>query len=149
MDCNDYQKHMSMLIDGELGQHSSQALETHLAACSGCRNAYERMAALNRALKDVDLYRPPSMLASRVKARLAERECAADGAPISLLHGGQCHCSRMIVLLAIGVGNLAGRSMTEILVGDQSEAKLEYLLTDAGQSFSDIVLDIAVEENSR
>ena len=50
---------------------------------------------------------------------------------------------------AIGVGNLAGRSMTEILVGDQSEAKLEYLLTDAGQSFSDIVLDIAVEENSR
>ena len=55
----------------------------------------------------------------------------------------------MIVLLAIGVGNLAGRSMTEILVGDQSEAKLEYLLTDAGQSFSDIVLDIAVEENSR
>jgi hypothetical protein len=55
----------------------------------------------------------------------------------------------LIVLLAIGVGNLAGRSMTEILVGDQSEAKLEYLLTDAGQSFSDIVLDIAVEENSR
>ena len=148
MDCSYYQKHMSMLIDDELGQHSLQALETHLAACSGCRNAYERMAVLNRALKDVDLYRPPSMLASSVKARLAE-----ENAPRRIrrfpLAWAQVPVFAMIVLLAIGLGNLAGRSMTEILVGDQSEAKLEYLLTDAGQSFSDIVLNIAVEENSR
>jgi predicted anti-sigma-YlaC factor YlaD len=148
MDCSDYQKHMSMLIDGELGQHSLQALESHLAACSGCRNAYERMTALNRTLKDVDLYRPPSMLASRVKARFAQE----SGQPTGRLFPSawrQVPLFALIVLLAIGVGNLAGRSMTEILVGDQSEAKLEYLLTDAGQSFSDIVLDIAVEENSR
>jgi predicted anti-sigma-YlaC factor YlaD len=148
MDCNDYQKHMSLLIDGELGQHSLQALETHLAACSGCRNAYGRMAALDTALKGVDLYRPPSMLASRVKARFAAesgprraRLIPSVWRPVPLF--------ALIVLLAIGMGNLAGRSMTEILVGDKSEAKLEYLLTDAGQSFSDIVLDIAVEENSR
>ena len=148
MDCNDYQKHMSLLIDGELGQHALQALETHLTACSGCRNTYERMAALNSTLKDVDLYGAPSMLASKVKARFAEesgpsraRLVPSAWRPVPLL--------ALIVLLAIGVGNLAGRSMTEILVGDQSEAKLEYLLTDAGQSFSDIVLDIAVEENSR
>jgi len=148
MDCSDYQKHMSMLIDGELGQHSLQALESHLAACSVCRNAYERMTALNRTLKDVDLYRPPSMLASRVKARFAQE----SGQPTGRLFPSawrQVPLFALIVLLAIGVGNLAGRSMTEILVGDQSEAKLEYLLTDAGQSFSDIVLDIAVEENSR
>lgn len=148
MDCRDYQIHMSMLIDGELGQHSLQALEAHLAACSGCRNVYERMAVLNRALKDVDLFRPPSMLASRVKARFAEE----SGPPRGRLFPSawrQVPVFALIVLLAIGVGNLAGRSMTEILLGDQSEAKLEYLLTDAGQSFSDIVLDIAVEENSR
>ena len=93
MDCSDYQKHMSMLIDGELGQHSLQALETHLAACSGCRNAYERMAGLNRALKDVDLYRPPSMLASRVKARFAEESGPPERRSFPP-HGGQCHCSR-------------------------------------------------------
>jgi anti-sigma factor (TIGR02949 family) len=148
MDCDDYQKHMSMLIDGELGQHSLQALETHLAACSGCRNAYGRMAALNSALKDVNLYRPPSMLASRVKARFAE-ESGSPSARLIPSAWRPVPLFALIVLLAIGVGNLAGRSMTEILVGDQSEAKLEYLLTDAGQSFSDIVLDIAVEENSR
>jgi predicted anti-sigma-YlaC factor YlaD len=148
MDCSDYQKQVSTLIDGELGQHSLQALETHLAACSGCRNAYERMAVLNRAFKDGDLYRPPSMLASRVKTRLAE-ENAPRGERRFPLAWAQVPLFAMTVLLAIGLGNLAGRSMTEILVGDQSEAKLEYLLTDAGQSFSDIVLDIAVEENSR
>jgi len=105
------------------------------------------MTALNRTLKDVDLYRPPSMLASRVKARFAQE----SGQPTGRLFPSawrQVPLFALIVLLAIGVGNLAGRSMTEILVGDQSEAKLEYLLTDAGQSFSDIVLDIAVEENS-
>ena len=93
MDCSDYQKHVSMLIDGELGQHSLQALQAHLAACSGCRNTYERMAVLNRALKDGDLYRPPSMLASRVKARLVE-ENAPAGKAVSLLHGPRCRCSR-------------------------------------------------------
>ena len=148
MDCNDYQKYMSLLIDGELGQHSLQDLETHIAACSGCRNAYERMAVLNRALKDVDLYRPPSMLASRVKARLVDENAPRRERRFPLAWA-QVPVFAMIVLLAIGLGNLAGRSMTEILVGDQSEAKLEYLLTDAGQSFSDIVLDIAVEENFR
>jgi predicted anti-sigma-YlaC factor YlaD len=147
MDCNNYLKYMSRLIDGELGQPALRALETHLAACSECRNAYERMAVLNSVLRNVDLYGPPSSLASRVKARLAE-----ENAPRGRLlpHAWrQLPLFALIVLLAIGVGNLAGRSMTEILVGDQSEAKLEYLLTDAGQSFSDIVLDIAVEENSR
>jgi predicted anti-sigma-YlaC factor YlaD len=148
MDCSDYQKHVSTLIDGELGQHSLQALETHLAACSGCRNAYERMASLNRALKDGDLYRPPSMLASRVKARLAEENAPRRKRRFPLAWA-QVPVFAMIVLLAIGLGNLAGRSMTEILLGDQSEAKLEYLITDAGQSFSDIVFNIAVEENSR
>jgi predicted anti-sigma-YlaC factor YlaD len=148
MDCNDYQKHMSLLIDGELGQRSLQALETHLAACPGCRNAYERMAALNSVLKGVDLYRPPSMLASRVKAGFAA-ESGPRRAHLIPSVWRPVPLFALIVLLAIGLGNLAGRSMTEILVGDQSEVKLEYLLTDAGQSFSDIVLDIAVEENSR
>ena len=148
MDCIEYQKNMSMLIDGEQGHLPLEALEAHLAACSGCRNAYERMGALNRALKDVDLYRPPSMLASRVKARLAEENAPRRERRFPLAWA-QVPLFAMIVLLAIGLGNLAGRSMTEILLGEQSEAKLEYLLTDAGQSFSDIVLDIGVEENSR
>ncbi len=148
MDCDDYQKHVSMLIDGELEEHSSRALERHLAACARCRNAYDRMAGLNRALNNVALYKPPSLLTSRVKARFAEKNARRRGMPFPFAWN-QAPLFAMIVLLAIGLGNLAGRSITEILVGDQSETKLEYLLTDAGQSFSDIVLDIAVEENPR
>ena len=83
-----------------------------------------------------------------MKARLAEQNAPRRERRFPLAWV-QVPVFAMIVLLAIGLGNLAGRSMTEILVGDQSEVKLEYLFTDAGQSFSDIVLDIAVEENSR
>jgi len=148
MDCSKYEKLISKLIDGELGETSSEALKSHLAACSVCRHTYERMAALNRSLTAVGLYRPPSALASRVKARLADggAQSARRYFPPAW---SQVPLFAMIVLLAIGLGNLAGRSMTEILVGDQSESKLDYLLADAGQSFSDIVLDIAGEENSR
>jgi len=88
------------------------------------------------------------MLAARVKVRLAEQNAPRREKRFPLAWA-QVPLFAMIVLLAIGAGNLAGRSMTEILLGEQSEAKLEYLLTDAGQSFSDIVLDMGVEENSR
>ena len=43
MDCSDYQKHMSMLIDDELGQHSLQALEDtpcRLFGVPECLRAY-------------------------------------------------------------------------------------------------------------
>ncbi len=148
MDCSECEKLISKLIDGELRETSSEGLKSHLSACSVCRNSYERMAELNRSLTAVGLYKPPSALAARVKARLADAGAQSSRRYFSPAWS-QVPLFAMILLLAIGLGNLAGRSMTEILVGDQSETKLDYLLADAGQSFSDIVLDIAGEENSR
>ncbi len=37
MDCSEYQKYVSKLIDYELGENSAEALKSHLAACSACR----------------------------------------------------------------------------------------------------------------
>jgi anti-sigma factor RsiW len=148
MDCNEYQKHISMLIDGELGESSSQALKTHLSSCSACSRSYERLEALHKTLNGVGLAWPPPGLASRVKGRLAEQSVPTRGR-IFASAWGQVPLFALILLLAIGLGSLAGRSMSEILLGDTSETKLQYLISDAGQSFSDIVLDLAVEENSR
>jgi predicted anti-sigma-YlaC factor YlaD len=147
MDCSEYQKHISMLIDGELGEHSSKALKGHIRACSACSNTYEQMAELHKTLSAAELSWSPPMLAARVKERLAEKR-----APLGRLFTSawrQVPLFAVIVLLAIGLGSLAGHSMSELVLGDTSEAKLQYLISDAGQSFSDIVLDIAVEENSR
>ncbi len=148
MECSDYQIRISALIDSELGEPSPEALKKHLAACSDCRNTYERMAAMNKSLTAVGLYGPPSALAARVKAKLGDAgaQSARRYFPPAW---GRVPLFAMIVLLAIGLGNLAGRSMTEIVTGNKSDTKLDYLLADAGQSFSDIVLDIAGEENSR
>jgi predicted anti-sigma-YlaC factor YlaD len=149
MDCKDNQKYISMLIDGELEARSSEALQKHLVTCSACRNTYELMRELNETLNVVGLSWPPSMLASGVKARLAGQNGDSKGR-FSSRAWRQVPLFAMIVLLAISLGNLAGRSITEMLVGaPSSEAKLQYLFTDADQSFSNIVLDIAVGENSR
>ncbi len=43
MDCNDYQKHMSLLIDGELGQHCLASLRNtlgRLCRVPECLRAY-------------------------------------------------------------------------------------------------------------
>lgn len=149
MDCNHYQKSISILMDGESGAHSSEALEKHLAACPACRNAYEQMLQLNNTLNTFGLYSSPSTLASNVKACLAERNVQHKGRPFSRAWR-QVPLFVTLVLLAIGLGNLAGRSISEILADSfSSETRLQYLFTDAGQSFSDIVMDIAAEENSR
>jgi len=137
-----------MLIDGELEERSAEALKGHLTTCLRCIRTYERMVAVNGVLHAAELYSPPSMLATRVKARLEEQN-ARPGEWHFPRAWRQAPLFAMILLLAIGLGNLAGRSMTQILIGDQLEPKLEYLLTDAGQSLSDIFMDIAVEENSQ
>jgi anti-sigma factor RsiW len=150
MDCNECPKNISILIDGELGQQTTQALRQHLVACSTCRNTYERVAALNESLRSVSLNDPPSMLAARVKARLLRSDARNVSPDRPLRHvWGRVPLLAMIALLAIGLGNVAGRSMTEMLFSHSQEPKLEYLLTDAGQSLFDILMEIGVEENSR
>ncbi len=148
MDCGEYQKHISMLIDGELGERSAEALKSHLAACPACSKTYVRMEGLDRTLNAAGLSLPPPMLAARIKGRLAEKSVPLRER-LFASPWRQAPLFAVIVLVAIGLGSLAGHSMSEILFGDTSEANLQYLISDSGQSFSDIVLDIAVEENSR
>ncbi|HEY5615658.1 MAG TPA: zf-HC2 domain-containing protein [Bacteroidota bacterium] len=47
---NDYQEHISQLIDGELGAKDQQALFLHLSECGECRNFLNSLLALRSQL---------------------------------------------------------------------------------------------------
>ncbi len=148
MGCREYEKEISRLIDDEAGESAAGALEKHLTTCVSCRDEYERIAGLNKELTALGESWQRPALGAKMRARLIEENARGRESKFPAAWG-RVPLFVVIVLLAIGLGGIAGRSVTGILAGDTLPTKLDYLLPDAGDSFSDIVADIAGAENSR
>ena len=148
MSCLTYQKMISQLIDGELSAPSSEQLQIHLEGCSECRDLYKRMLSVNSYVKAVELSLPSSALAERVKERIAVVRTRREDTR-RLPAWGRVPALALIVLVALGLGNLAGRSLGEILTSGRPEKGIELLVTDNGQAFSDVILDISAEGQDR
>jgi anti-sigma factor RsiW len=147
MDCKKYQKDISMLVDGELAPDASVALKEHLAACPDCRAALQAMTALNshvkRAAPCID-----AALASRVKARIAARSSQTPRRPLMPIWG-RVPLMALIVLLAVGLGNFAGKSIGDIIAGEPRDTVLDLIAPDSTRSFADVMADLTVEEPTR
>ena len=50
MTCNEYERSISSLIDGEAAESTSAGLFAHLASCSSCRAFFHQVQRLNRSL---------------------------------------------------------------------------------------------------
>ena len=67
-------KRLSAYVDGELSQPDASLIDRHLADCSSCRQAVERLSAVYDLLgQDRQMIRDP-YLAARVRARLQESD---------------------------------------------------------------------------
>jgi hypothetical protein len=55
----------------------------------------------------------------------------------------------MLLVLALGLGNMAGKSMTSYFLDGQPDTKAEFPTLDTDNSLADAVLDLGSEENSR
>lgn len=53
MTCEEYQREISMLVDGELDEGRSGAVFGHLGACGECRRFYYQVQNLHAALEQV------------------------------------------------------------------------------------------------
>lgn len=148
MSCFTYQKMISQLIDGELSAPSSEQLRIHLEGCSECQDLYMRMLSLNDYVKAVESSLPSSALAERVKERIASVRTGREET-WRLPAWSSVPAIALVVLVALGLGNLAGRSLGEILTAGRPERGIELLVTDNGQAFSDVILAIGGEEQDR
>jgi anti-sigma factor RsiW len=148
MKCSEFHRQISLLIDGELRGPAAGALQLHLKQCPDCRGFHERIVAVTNEVKAVRGPVPSLSLAAKVKERVA-LEIARGQARESFPAWSQIPLVALVVLLAIGLGNLAGRSVNEMLRPYGSEAMLEYVLPDQNGSLAEVVMDIGAEENSR
>jgi predicted anti-sigma-YlaC factor YlaD len=149
MDCRKREKQISMLLDGELEFSVSEELLAHLAACNTCRSLHERIITLNadmEALARVSAI--PSDLATRMKEQISAVKSREYDRHRALLWR-RVPIIVMTVLLAIGVGNLAGRSVSRMLLPETTDNAIEILMPDTGESLGDLLMDVVPKENGR
>jgi predicted anti-sigma-YlaC factor YlaD len=148
MSCVKYQQMISQLLDGELQAPAAEELRIHLGRCSDCRTFSQGIAALDQDLRTIESVLPRSALAEQVKERIAdlrsntvERHWFPSWVQIPLV--------AVLVLCALGVGNLAGRSLSGMFVPERKAKAIDLLVTDAGHSFTDVLLEIGMEGNTQ
>jgi anti-sigma factor RsiW len=147
MDCRKLQQDLSRMIDGELDPALSETVTRHFEVCPECRNAHAQMVDLDSSLKAASAV-PRAFLAAKVKQGLAgvrKREEATVLTPA----WNRLPLMAMIALLALGLGNLAGRSIEAVMGSYQAENPLEIVMSDPGPSLADTVMELGQEENGQ
>lgn len=147
MECKKYHRDISALVDGELTPDASAALMKHLSECTECDAAFRAMTELNNQLKAMSPRMDPA-LGLRVQRRIANVSGEADRMPLMPVWG-RVPLMALVVLLAVGLGNLAGTSISDILAGERHETVLELVAQDSPRSLADVVMDLTPEEPSR
>jgi len=73
MECDNYQKQMSLWIDDQLTQSEIREIEVHTATCATCRASVEALRRLDRLLHASPMLSPTPGFSSRFQTRLATR----------------------------------------------------------------------------
>ncbi len=72
MNCTEVQKQLSNLMDKSLDRGQVPEIEGHLASCSACSEAMERLAECRRLVSGLPAVEPPEDFTSRVMAEVRE-----------------------------------------------------------------------------
>lgn len=144
----EYQKQISLLLDGVLDSPSQRKLLDHLSECADCVRVYEDMVSLNDSLLTVKLSLADHALADKVKTRIS-RDSSSFSYSWNFSILKQVPIWALIAALAIGVGDKAGKTLTEALSAQDAGPKIDTLLQDNSESLSDIALDFGMAENSQ
>lgn len=144
----DYQKRISLLVDGALDESATMDLLAHLEQCPQCMRVYEQMESLNNNLANVKISLPECSLANTVKARIA-RVSESSGFAWNFSFLRQVPIWALIAILAVGVGDMAGKTLAEALSAHTMSSSLENLIQNNGESLSDALINFGQGENSQ
>lgn len=145
MSCTRYETTISRMLDGELDHPSAHELRMHLNDCARCRKLYHRLSELNGSIAEMPVPFPAPDLSLRVKERIAS---AGEASPAKRLvpPWGRAVAFAMAVVVALGVGNLVGKSLSSVVFERvKPDPGIELLVLENGQSFSDAILEIGPE----
>ncbi len=142
MSCKRYHKKLSALLDGQLNGLEKDRLEEHLKSCVECAETLRQYAITTERVKQMGLHMlDERALATRIKDRIAARHGASrDERGLSAWR--RVPVFALLILIAVGVGNVAGRSIVEAFFPVSEESFGEALLVQNGASLTDAFMDL-------
>lgn len=141
MNCSQFQRDLSALLDGEQPGCNKEILEAHLRECPACSREWERMRSVTEQVRHLGLHAmPDGSLAETVKQRIAEK--ASPTISQGLRVWSRVPLFAALVLIALGMGDLAGRSVIEAVFPAAQEPYHEGVFLENGESFGDIFLEL-------
>ena len=148
MNCRENRKLVSLLIDGELDEKKAASVRGHMADCQACAEFYTGAASLQSDLETSLGVPIPRDLTLRVKASIArEREKASH--VFLLPRWVRVPLMAVLVIAAVGLGSLAGQSLSGILHSGDPQIALEVLVPTPDPTFAQALVDIASLETSQ
>jgi anti-sigma factor RsiW len=145
MECKHASNLISRLIDGEIDETSARDVRVHIESCSGCAREYRSLMGLHEYLSVLPHVEPHPSLALRVKEALAGRG-RADAPPASSALWWRVPVWAFLVLLAVGIGNQAGRNLTSAVFPQLAhEPLMEQVLLENTPAFSDVMMELGTE----
>lgn len=148
MDCSKWQEQLSKRLDGEATNSEVSDVMEHIAGCEGCKRTFERMGVLNDSLRSLSAPLPRTDLARAAKAVLfGKRTSSVNSSSFAVWR--KVPVLIVILLLAVGLGNFAGRSMADLLQERGADTGTSFLEQHADTSLADVVLEINSQETSR
>jgi len=147
MNCSQFQRDLSALLDGELPGCNKETLEFHLRECPACSRDWERMRSVTEQVRHLGFRSmPDDALAEKVKQRIAEK--ASPGTMVQGLRvWGRVPLFAALVLIALGMGEFAGRSVIEAVFPTTHGSYYEGALLENGTSFGDIFLELTQSDH--
>lgn len=88
MNCYQVRDQISSYIEKELTLPQIKQFETHLAACSDCRDTYDGVVSVIHTLRDADTVTASERFDSRLKSRLERLSDRPVGRPNRFIHRG-------------------------------------------------------------
>jgi anti-sigma factor RsiW len=148
MNCSRFQQDLSALLDGELDGPRKEALKGHLLECPECSLALSQMRTVTDQVRYLSRQTMAGeLLADKVKQRIDERTARRTMAQ-GLRVWGRVPLFAALVLIALGMGNFAGRSVSQVLFPTTHESLNETMLLENGESFGDIFLELTQSNHS-
>ncbi len=146
MDHNKYLKLVSKYIDRELPGSDSVIVEQHLKDCENCRAFHDTALQLNDLMHSQAPAIHADIMARKVMTNLRVNSENKKGLPLSW---ARLPAYVMILALALGLGNFAGKSLIDISPLHSSNPALDLLASESENSLAAAVIDIGFEETSQ
>lgn len=144
MKCTDQRRALSALLDGELSSDDMSSLEAHLEECADCRAYADELRRLDADIASMPRVRADRDLSRRVKAAISEeRTREAERLPLWT----KVPVTALILITALGLGSLAGDSVSAILLGEPARSQSAMIMPgDSPPSLADVMSDVGAGE---